>query len=451
MADAEPTPRRRRPRTQRERAGMALLMVTTAVAICMVITNEFGTRTTIDSLQAKNNLDQMRAHFLAQSSLNITNLVLRLQKRLDKAAKDMKGSGMQQALPFDLEGVQITEYADSLMGAFGGPADQVEAAIGLPPEDAKGLGLDIGSFRVFIKPIDGKINLNCAKSSGPNQKLLRTQLQFLFYPRAFDPIFEEEDAEGWRRDRKTQIDAIIDYIDDNLDRADTPGAPEDYGYEGLTDKYKAKNRPLDSVSELRLVRGVDDRFWTLFGNSFRVAGSCKVNLRSLDDPKIIISLFSAAAKDENDPLLRNEPYLYALAETVMLGKTFGIYYTEPQEFLDFVKDPMAALAVPDASQAATAATQASAVTNQIPQIVRELGGLELELAKLNQVALSQGVTLYDVEVRGEIDRASSLVPLRRTIHATWDSTWVPQQTSRITTKLPNSEGNNGGWLYLREE
>ena len=101
--------------------------------------------------------------------------------------------------------------------------------------------------------------------------------------------------------------------------------------------------------------------------------------------------------------------------------------------------------------AATAATQASAVTNQIPQIVRELGGLELELAKLNQVALSQGVTLYDVEVRGEIDRASSLVPLRRTIHATWDSTWVPQQTSRITTKLPNSEGNNGGWLYLREE
>ncbi len=430
---------RRRPASQRERAGMAILMVVTAIAICMVIVNEFGTRTNIDMLQSRNNLDQMRAQMLARSSLNVTDLVLRLQKRLDDAAKANPEMG--------LEGVQITDYADTLMGAFGGTPEEVEGAIGLSAEDAKGLGSDIGGFGVRITPIDGKINVNCAASGPGNQKLVRGALEALLYPPAFDPIFEEEDAEGWRRDRKTQIDAIIDYIDTNTDRADTPGAPEDYGYEGLTDKYKAKNGAIDSVAELKLVRGVDDRFWTLFGTAFRVAGECKVNLRALDDPKIISALITLAA-DDKDPLARDFTVVWAIANLVIQAKTFGFYFTTTDEFVEFVKDPGAAFASlagdPGAEGGGTSPTQAP-----IPSLPPGVTGLTLKKSELDKIAVSESVRLYEVEVYGEVTRGGILNPLRRTIRGTWDQKFALQQ-SRVLTKLPPDK-KNGSWLYLREE
>src|SRR5690606_12324134 len=112
-----------------------------------------------------------------------------------------------------LEGVQITDFADPLMAAFGGDEEQVQAAIGLSMSQTKGLGSDIGTFGVRITPIDGKINVNC--TSMGDVALLARSIQSLIYPAAFDPIFEEPDADGWRRDRRTQVASIIDYIDDN--------------------------------------------------------------------------------------------------------------------------------------------------------------------------------------------------------------------------------------------
>ena len=40
-----------------------------------------------------------------------------------------------------------------------------------------------------------------------------------------------------------------------------------------------------------LVRGVDDRFWTLFGDQFTVYGNCTVNIGAVDDPKLIAAIF----------------------------------------------------------------------------------------------------------------------------------------------------------------
>ncbi len=121
-----------------------MLAVITAVAICLVIVNGFGTSTTIDIMQSRNNLDQMRAHFLARSSLNLTELIVRLQLRLDTASADFQ----------QLQGVQITDFADPLMAAFGGDEEQVQAAIGLSMSQTKGLGASIGTFGVRITPVD---------------------------------------------------------------------------------------------------------------------------------------------------------------------------------------------------------------------------------------------------------------------------------------------------------
>ena len=59
-----------------------------------------------------------------------------------------------------------------------------------------------------------------------------------------------QDAEGWRRDRATQAAALIDYIDRDRAGFGQPGTMEEYGYETLDDRYRAKNNYIDTVSEL---------------------------------------------------------------------------------------------------------------------------------------------------------------------------------------------------------
>src|SRR5215470_10094524 len=75
-----PSPARRKRNRQR---GVALVAVMIAIAIVLVFTNEFGTSTTVDLTAAANYRDQMRAHFLARSAINLSELVIRVQQRLD--------------------------------------------------------------------------------------------------------------------------------------------------------------------------------------------------------------------------------------------------------------------------------------------------------------------------------------------------------------------------------
>jgi len=53
---------------------------------------------------------------------------------------------------------------------------------------------------------------------------------------------------------QTKADAIIDWIDKNVDATLPDGAEDDY-YSGLVPAYRAANGPMVSVSELQLVKG----------------------------------------------------------------------------------------------------------------------------------------------------------------------------------------------------
>ena len=112
----------RRPRQR----GVAILVVLIALAICLVITNEFSTATSVDIMAAANYRDRMRSHFLARSAMNLSELVIRIQQRLDNS-KEFRGM------------VQITDYADQLMLAFCGGDEEVQAAVGFSPGTVKGL------------------------------------------------------------------------------------------------------------------------------------------------------------------------------------------------------------------------------------------------------------------------------------------------------------------------
>ncbi len=412
--------------------GVALVTVLIAIAITLVISNDFGTSTNTDMIAAANYRDQMRAHFLARSAQNLADLILRVQYRIDNTEK-LRGM-------FD-----ITEYANMFMTPFCGGNDEVQDMFGIPVDQLKGMGAEVGQCGLDeFTTEDDKINMNCANvpQSAPVTKSI---LDALVYFQAYDPVFDENDAEGWRRDRATQVDALMDYIDSNAMRGSNRGTAEDYGYENLKDRYFPKNNYIDTIGELKLVRGVDDRFWTLFGNAFTVYGGCKINIPHVTNPQLIAAVIYLSAKNPNDPVLQDPRRLFMLAGIVAKARQNGENFTKAQEFADFVKDPVAALQ----ALAVTGGMAGSAATNALTQGFNippgEKVGMELDVAKLNTIVTFGTRRTYRVTAWGEVERKSGVFPpIRSSITGIWDTKVFPQNVRKQT-------GQKGAWVFLRED
>ncbi len=431
----------RRPLTRRRRnkqRGIALITVLIAIAMTLVISNQFGTTTNIDMIAAANYRDQMRSQFLARSASNLSELVIRLQQRIDNV-KELRGM------------VQITDFADQVLLAFCGGAEEVQAAVGFSSADAKGLGADIGTCGIVgqITTEDDKININCSNGNAATAATLKSALDALMFFPAYDPVFEEADAEGWRRDRALQVSSMIDYVDSNGQRLSERGTTEDYGYESLKDDYKPKNNYIDTVSELKLARGVDDRFWNLFGQAFTVYGGCKTNLSALSNSQLIAAILYLSAKNPADPILQNPQKLFMLAGLVAKAKQFGMTFTSIDDFIDFVKDPAAQIGEIAASggtggSAASAAVSAGAIPG-------EKVGMELDKAKLSQMATAGPRRTYRVQAWGEIERkqknadGTPVYPaIRTTVNGVWDTKVVLQNVRKAPVP-------KGAWVYMRED
>ncbi len=430
------SPRARRGR--RRQRGVALVTVLIAIAMSLVITNGFGTSTNIDLMASANYQDQMRAHFLARSAANLSELVIRLQQRIDNV-EQLRGM------------VQITDFADQVLLAFCGSAEEVQAAVGFSPSEVKGLGADIGTCGIVgsITTEDDKINVNCANSTDANANTIKSALDALMFFPAYDPLFEEGDAEGWRRDRAQQVASIIDYIDANSQRLRERGTTEDYGYESLKDDYRPKNNYVDSIGELKLARGVDDRLWALFGNAFTVYGSCKTNVSALSNSQLIAAILYLAAKVPNDPVLQNPQKLFVLAGLVAKAKQFGMTFTSLDDFVDFVRDPQAQLGELAAGGGMAGSAATAALSGGF--LPGEKVGLELDKAKLGQIATAGPRRTYRVQAWGEIERkqknadGSPVYPaIRVTVNGVWDTKVVPQNARKPPAP-------KGAWVFLRED
>jgi len=436
---AKPSPRRRWRNRQR---GVAIVAVMIAIALTLVITDEFGTSTNVDLMAAANYRDQMRAHFLARSAASLSELVIRVQQRIDNV-QQLRDSG-----------IRITDFADQVLLAFFGNPEEVKAAIGLSSSDAKGLGADVGTCGIVgqITTEDDKINLNCANGPDAVAKTLKSMLDALFYFPAYDPVFEEADAENYRRDRNTQASAIVDYIDgDNIHVRDR-GTTEDYGYESLKDPYKPKNNYIDTVGEAKLIRGVDDRFWTLFGSMFTVYGGCKTNVCAQTNPQQIAAILYLTAKNPNDPILQDPIKLFALAGLVVKAKQFGVTCSKLGDFTNFVKDPCAALGLLGRSGTAQGSAASAGLASGIPGCSGgQKLGLELDANKLGQLASAGPRRTYRVEAWGEIERKQKMADgspvfpaIRSTVTGVWDTKVVPQNVRK--PPVPK-----GAWVFLRED
>jgi len=405
---------------------VALVVVTVAVVIIAALAYEAAFNTTIDYMAAAHARDNMRAEMHLRSGMNLGRLVVRLQTDIVDRNRQYVGD------------IQIADYTGLFMSAFGGSREEVDSLAemvgGFSEEQLKGLGVSVGQFDLQIATEDGKINLNCANGSAATKDNLKAQLESLVFFQAYDPVFQSESADGWRRTRQEQVAAIMDYIDRDNTRADEPGQPEQYDYQSRRDRYLAKNNYIDTLGEVHQVRGVDDRFWTLFGSGLTIYGGCKVNIGALRDAKQIAALIALAAKSPEDPVVRDPAKLWRLAQRVAESAEFGMSFSDVNEFAEYVKNPDGQLQALAGEQSAKGVQPSVDPTTLGPAVE----GVELDPAKLGQIATSGPRRTYRIEVTALVG------DLQRRVIGVWD-------TQTQNQNMRTQDYARGAWVYWREE
>jgi general secretion pathway protein K len=350
--------------------GVALLLVLTWIALMTALVGQFTYGTNVDAAQAANARDELKAHYLAVSSVNLSRMLIKIQKQfvdpIMGQAQKMLGqalggsgsgaagtggstSGGGMGLGFSL---RVTDYAGPLMGFFSGSKEEVAglgSLIGIDTSGVKGLGLKSGTFDAEITPEDGKINVNCAGGfnvPADKQKMVFRLLMGLMYSRRFDRLFSESDSNGQFATRADVARAIIDWADTDeqgFSPEGVSGSGEDYRYDDRSDRYRAHNDPFDTIEELKLVRGVTDGFMEAFqpyvtvypfpgqggtpGGVAQGAAACRVNLSAItnknggDCTPLLMGVLRAAAmsdptKPPTDPSILDDTRLYPVASVL---------------------------------------------------------------------------------------------------------------------------------------
>ncbi len=321
-------------RSRRHERGAALLVAISAIAILTAVALDLAYNTRVSLQMAANARDELRAMYLAKSSLALSRLVLNFQQRLDAAtgntaptqtqpgrtgtatATTTSGTAQQsgplagltsalgglhislrlwELVPVDstmaalfLGGAGAGAGRPPLVGAFAAaPTGGTPASTGAPPTPAadqegarRAFGDAQGSFHATIEDEDRKINLRQFDSYVYLEFGQALRLAQLVKDPRWDFLFDEDDANGLRVGRKETFGAIKDWVDDDQTGDVFTGNPtkpfeNGYGdenafYDRLPDRYKAKNAPFDSLDEVYLVAGITDAFMAAFGDKLTV-------------------------------------------------------------------------------------------------------------------------------------------------------------------------------------
>ena len=167
----------------------------------------------------------------------------------------------------------------------------------LPP-----LPLPGGYITGEISDEQGKINVNNLVTGNDFDPLTRTRLERLF------ALLEVDE---------TLVQAIIDWIDPDVEAIPPNGAEDDY-YTGLEQPYLASNQAMSHISELRLVKGFDQEIYdTVSPYLTALPAATTININSAQDA-VIASLSPQVSIDTAQNIIseRDEEAFDSLQEFI---------------------------------------------------------------------------------------------------------------------------------------
>ena len=398
--------RRFRARGARDRqSGVALLVTIAALSLLIALVSQFSYGTTVDGAQAANARDELRAHYLARSAMELSRMLIKIQLKfvepiMAQAQSMLASMNEGQDLGISL---RVTDYAPMLLGFFGGNKTDVAmigSMVGIDTSQAKGLSAVPGRMDAEITNEDGKIDLNCGAGITPNRTRQITIFRLLsaltMSPR-YDLLFSTPDANGMFVDRTDLARALIDWADsdEQMFSIDANSAgPEDYRYDQRADPYLAHNNYYDTIGETALVRGMNADFSEAFRpylTSYASDVDCKVNLASVkgDCTPLIVGLVRAAlipdpTKPPTDPSILDDNRIYPLA-SVLCERGAAVGFDSLKTVIGVLTNPAGSLSKDDPRF----------------QMMQNLTGVTITEQQLSQVAYVGPPRVYRVVTTGE--------------------------------------------------
>lgn len=369
------------------RRGVALLLVVISIAILTVMGTEFAYNSRVDLQLASNQRDEVRAYFLARGGIGLGRLMLRFQRQLDQATlrnvtnynselnqfiqqqldpthKPSEGGAPQEGSPAPTSmTIQVWRMAKidchMLQGLTSrGEEASAEAASSSDfefdkeyPELAqkqalRSFGTFEGCFNVQISDEEEKINLNKLDGLQSITQVLLSQLLGTLSDKRYEFLFEKEDSNKVRATPQEVVSAMRDWVDEdelqtqlNLSGTGDPFvrgfSDENYLYDRYQPRYQAKNARFDSLEELAMVHGINDRFLAAFRDKVTVYPdvNSKLNVNT-DDPMLLeLAIRSVADPARPDIRLADPIFIDTLIKKIRIARialAFGM------SVLDFV-------------------------------------------------------------------------------------------------------------------
>jgi general secretion pathway protein K len=219
---------------------VALLATMMAVALMTILIVDFTNSTSIAYRSAANQANQLRAYYLARSAVQIGIALL---------ADDVRKTALSNQ-----------PRVDSLQSLW---------ALPLPP-------LPVGGGWAQLSIIDEGRKININQLVGPNGQInqpFSDTMTRLFTILGIDP---------------TQVlPAIVDWLDP--DSIDSPGGAESDYYLRLVPPYEARNGPMPTIGDLRLIRGINEAMFRRLRNFITVTPSSRVNINTAP-PEVLMAV-----------------------------------------------------------------------------------------------------------------------------------------------------------------
>jgi general secretion pathway protein K len=240
--------------------GVALLLALLVLTLLLALILEFDADARREYREAAAFRDQFKAMTLTRAGVEATRAVLLQDARIDKLA------GQSFDALTDLWGTPITNY---------------------PIGD--------GLLTAQIEDERGKVNLNeLANLSDPNT---RTQ-KITRFKRFFELVQVNSDL----------VDVIVDWVD--ADEVPEPTGAESIYYQSLRPAYRAGNAPLQTVSELYLIKGMTDQIvqrLLKYVTVYPAEADGKINLNTAD-PIVIQALDPRITPSMASEIVQGRPY-----------------------------------------------------------------------------------------------------------------------------------------------
>lgn len=372
-----------------QQRGIALILVLVTIAILTSIGVDFSYSSRVSLKLAENLRDEARAEYLARSAVNLSRLLLHFQKQVDQLGGQLGAAlgggaavpggprpgqlgGLQLGRPqpgvaaapasnnlgirlWEILPIDSNAFSALLTGNIAGvEAAKADSATRPPPAGERRVvthefgGFD-GSFGAKIVDENSRINVQALDALGEVPAAVVTQLRAMMADPKYDFIFDEEDANRDRVRRDDVILAMKDWVDIDetaavLDPAN-PQRPiangfgdENGAYSRYEPSYKAKNGRFDSLEELYMVRGVNDRYMAAFGDRLTVWPdiNSKLNVNTNDPQQMLTNILIAAA-NPNDPALRDPRLLQTILQEIQLRKMFSFLGMSAQDFVSILR------------------------------------------------------------------------------------------------------------------